>query len=362
MRTRQHAHRHSGLLLCGLLALPGCLTRTLWNQHGTEVVLEDSDRVEFAVEAVGVRQQGDDPARATPGDGLLLQLRRPSHRGDEQRRPAPDPGWFLLRPQDGRQAAVLAELLASAPLGPIERCAIEVDRTVSPERDEFWTARIEIRGAFSPRLRDCALDEAAALDLLATGPVAAAEAAAPELARCIAAAGQLDWRVLLPWARDGAGHVLGCVGAATAPAGTGAHGIDDIDLLVRVGPPGGRCLRVPAAVTPVLAAVHRDPTTLVSERFVLWADCEPLPIPRPQEPLRSLACPQLLALTTGVEGTHDRVGVLEKLALTPFAFTLDALGEIFVPNLRAYLEQPPLTPLERDQLAARGPPWPGERR
>src|SRR5437867_11975044 len=93
-RSRRQLLVRSKLFLFALLPLPGCLTTALWRAQPV-VALDDADRAEFAVEAVGVgepsRQRPDEPP---PAQGLVLQARRTAGRCLGQLRATPETSWF----------------------------------------------------------------------------------------------------------------------------------------------------------------------------------------------------------------------------------------------------------------------------
>jgi hypothetical protein len=306
-------------LVLALLPLSGCLTKALWAPDPIVCSVEQQHAA-FAVEALGL------DASAPEAPALVLRAARTRGRCVAAVGEVPDgPTWWSLR-MDDADAAAVEELLAAEPLGPIERCAIELEWTRTHQGERIWDGRLEIRGEFAPRFGRCAIDETEARALLSSSAtVPDGEVGAPELPRCIAAAERIDWRVLLPFEPDGRGKVLGCL-VPRSECGGAAAGIEAIDLLVQVGgAPPYRYLRVPAVAMPALALVVRDPTTLL-DRFVLLARCQPrlATAPRPIMPLAAPPAGTTMRLCSNVEVFENRTGTFGKVLLTPLAAVADA--------------------------------------
>lgn len=319
-------------IVLALLPLSGCLTSALWAPDPV-VYSADLREAGFAVEAIGLRLEEASEPETGPAAALVLRATRTHGRcagGLEQA--LAGPAWFALRPEHAEQAFAIEELLAVERLGPVGRCAIELQWTWTHAGEQVFDGRLEIGGEFWPGLCRCAIDEAEALVLLSSSATVVAEGVgAPELPRCIAAAERIDWRVLLPFADDGTGQVLGCL-APRSECGAATDDIEAIDLLVRVGrAPPHRYLRVPAVVTPTLACVERDPGTLL-DRFVLRTPCraELVAEPRSFVPLCAPPPGTGLSLVSNVEGIGNRTGLLEKVLVTPFTVVIDSVVAVLM--------------------------------
>jgi hypothetical protein len=106
--------------------------------------------------------------------------------------------------------------------------------------------------------------------------------------------------------------------------GEPAVGLESIDLLVQIGP--DRWLRVPAAAMPALAAVERDPATLLGG-FVLQTRCRPRPLAAAPRGFLAWSPPPdgtTLRLHSSAEEFTDSTGTLGRVLLTPLAAVADA--------------------------------------
>jgi hypothetical protein len=163
------------------------------------------------------------------------------------------------------------------------------------------------------------LDESTAAQLLSSPrAVDVARLAAGAWSACVDAAGRVDWRLLLQFAPDGHGVVIG-----------GLLDGDDMELLVRVGRGAdAQFLRVPAAVTPLLCCVQRDWSSLWGERYLLQTGGNVRVLLRP---MSSVAMgpprrPTAMVFTNTVDELRPRFSLIEKILLTPFAALADVLS------------------------------------
>jgi len=312
------------LAAAAFLLLGGCdltfpLTKGLWTSD-PQVVALDRYHARPTVEGIGVRrEEGADGATR-----LFLCTRLDRERSTDAMQPLiGEPCWFTLGwPEDPAKARAMADLFASQPIGAIDRCSIEASWTLTAQGERNWEGWLEVRGALAPELRGT-LDEAAARALLGSAALALPEPPPPGLARCMATAAAIDWRILLPEETDGSGCVIGCLPRGSREAAS----LDDastIDLLVRTGRSGPhRYLRVPAAAMPVLALAWRDPMTL-RDRFVLQTWCQ-VRLAEPPVPLPALQTPPpatTFLLSSGEEMWTDKKGWQQVLA-TPFLVLAD---------------------------------------
>jgi hypothetical protein len=299
------------------LLLPSCITRALWRDDASKVVLASAS-TRLDVEAMGVVDSfpSDD---ATNSPALLLRA-RPT--GDLPPPLSPDPTqpvWLLLFPKDRHAAGAIVDLLTAVPPGSVDHCVFDVEWTYSPAGQRFVTARVELGGDADPWLEGRELGSAAAKALLASqGAIAAPKLRESAWSKQVDAAESVDWRVLLPRGQDGHGKVL-----AALPAQQGG---DRRDLLVRVDS-GSDChyLRVPAAEAPLLCALHHDPQSLF-DRYQLQANCAAafLPGPLPGVAMYPLRGSTSIAFTSFVEGMRPRFSLPVKVLLTPLAAIADA--------------------------------------
>jgi len=302
-------------LLLGCLLLPGCATSALWRDDQVEVFAA-RDHGEMAIETVGYV---DDQRPAVDAPSVLVRA-RPARGGPELLGGKSNkPVWMLFQPRDERVAGAIAALLASEPLGPVDRCTIELDLTHTPLDEYYLTAHVEIGGRLAPRICHGMLDESTAAQLLnSPRAVEAPRLAAGRWSASVQAAERVDWHVLLQFAPDGHGVVMG--------------GIDDgdgMELLVRVGRGAdAQYVRVPAAVTPLLCCVQRDWSSLWGERYLLQTGGNVRVLLRPMtsvamDPPRR---PTAMVLTSTTDEMRPRFSLVEKVLLTPFAVLIDTLS------------------------------------
>lgn len=295
--------------LVALLLLPGCLSRMLWPGNGDLTEVSQRREATFAVVAVAVADSERAPAGTEAPPRLLLQLQRVRGSWTEvvDDRIAQDTtlAWTF---DDPALAPAIADLLAAEPLGPIDRCDLHVVWTRSAEGYEFWEGRIALHGDLA----------AFAEGSIVPQPVPTTAAALPKLA----AATALDWRVLVPWQGDGSGTVIACLPRGLDPAA---------DLLVRVDATPPRTVCVPANIVPVLAAVRRDPDTLLP-RFLLHATGRVRPVAATGA-WRPLASPRELHFVTRVETVGPRLSPLERYVLKPLVQVVDAVGCLLLHTL-----------------------------
>jgi len=293
------------------------MTSTLW--RGDEVqVLVARGHGEMAIETVGfVDAQCPDPSVDVPS---VLVCARPVRGGpDLLGGKSTKPVWMLFQPQDQQAAGAMAAILASEPLGPVDRCIIELDLTRTASDEDYLTAHVEIAGRLAPRICNGMLDEATAEQLLSSPRgVDVARLEAGGWSACVDAAERVDWHVLLQFAPDGHGVVMG-----------GLEDGDDMELLVHVGiGPHSQYLRVPAAVTPVLRCVQRDWSSLWGERYLLQTGGNVRVLLRP---MSSVAMgpprrPTAMVFTNTVDGMRPRYSLIEKIVLTPVCALADVLS------------------------------------
>jgi hypothetical protein len=323
----RRAWRSATLLAC--LLLPSCMTSALWRDDDQVQVLVAREHGAMAIDTVGfVDEKCPDPSVDVPS---VLVCSRPVRGGpDLLGGKSTKPVWMLFQPEDQQAAGAIAAILASEPLGPVDRCIIELDLTRSVSDEDYLTAHVEIGGKLAPRICNRMLDEASAEQLLGSPRgVDVARLEAGRWSACVDAAERVDWHVLLQFAPDGHGVVMG-----------GLEDGDDMELVVHVGNgPHSQYLRVPAAVTPVLCCVQRDWSSPWGERYLLQTGGNVRVMRRPMSsvamgpPLR----PTAMVFTDTVEGMRPRYTLLEKILFTPIAVAVDVGAWI--------LQHGPLAPL-----------------
>lgn len=298
-------------LLAGLLALllPGCVTRALWSDSTTKVTA--MQRSELHVAALGTwNDEAADPGVVLAIDPL-----------GNHTAPAPDPldlPQLLLFPNDAPTCDAIVALLATEPLGPLDRRVVEVDWTRSRLGEVFATAHVDLIGEVRPGIL-LRLDDTTAAALLGSPRAVPRERLlAGDHRVYVEAAERVDWRLLMPFDPSGRGAVL---------AGIPRDGAGDerMDLLVRVGDDHrSEVVRVPASLTPILGSLHRD--SLLFDRYRLQATCRAtLSF---QKVSVAYAAPKhltKLALTSAVESLEPSISLPMQVLLTPFAVTADVL-------------------------------------
>jgi hypothetical protein len=330
-------------VLLGCLLLPGCMTSALWRDD-QEQVLTARDHGEMAIETVGYVDD-QRPGSSVDAPSVLVRARpargAPEFLGGKSTKPV----WMLFQPREERAASAIAALLACESLGPVDRCTIELDLTHSSPFDEYYlTAHVEIGGRLSPRICSGMLDEGTAAQLLGSPrAVEVPRLAAGRWSACVAAAERVDWHVLLQFAPDGHGVVIG--------------GIDDgdgMELLVRVGRGAdAQYLRVPADVTPLLSCVQRDWSSLWGERFLLQTGGNVKVLLRPMSaaamgpPRRPVA----MVFTSTANEMQPRFSLVEKILLTPLTALIDTLSWVG--------QHGPLAPLWGNDIPFARPRRPG---